>query len=221
MIHGGETTVTCEPMLALYGRQVSKLTGLSSRTLRRWEQTGVYLPSYVDRRPRVPFRRIYSFRDVVSLRALANLRKQRKISLQELRRAGGYLARQYESPWSQLRFGDVDGRLVFRDPVTGKWMDTRGQRVLEISLDDLPAEVERDAMQFTKRTADQIGHITKNRYVQHNVPIIAGTRIPTSTIWAFHEAGYCPDEIIAEYPQLTEGDIAAALAHERHRREAA
>lgn len=49
--------------------------------------------------------------------------------------------------------------------------------------------------------------------------MLDGTRIPTSAIWNLHEAGYSDDQIIYEYPRLSQADIAAALAFERARRE--
>jgi len=50
--------------------------------------------------------------------------------------------------------------------------------------------------------------------VSHNRPVIAGTRIPTSAIKSFNDAGYTVDEIIEEYPDLTPEDVKAALDYE-------
>jgi uncharacterized protein (DUF433 family) len=54
----------------------------------------------------------------------------------------------------------------------------------------------------------------------NNAPAIAGTRIMTSAIWNFHEAGYDADAIIEEYPRIKAADIRAALAFEAQRRKA-
>src|SRR5690606_6517856 len=77
--------------VAFTGKQVTKLTGLPQWTLDYWEKTGVYVPAFVDERKRVPYRRIYDFRDLVSLRTLANLRREHRVPLEELRKAGNYL----------------------------------------------------------------------------------------------------------------------------------
>lgn len=205
-------------LLALDMDRVSKLTGIPKSTLASWEKTGVYTPSYISERERTPFRRIYSFRDAVSLRALAKIRREHKVSLSEIRRAGEYLSQHYESPWSELRFGVVDHRLVFRDPETKEWTGVSGQAVMELNMEGIPQEIEQGLPKVMGRERNQVGHVTQNRYVRHNQPVIAGTRIPTSTIWAFHEEGYSPEEIIDEYPHLTPEDIHAAIRYEQDRR---
>jgi uncharacterized protein (DUF433 family) len=72
-----------------------------------------------------------------------------------------------------------------------------------------------------KRSADQKGKVAQNRMIAHNAPVVAGTRIPTSAIWNFQDAGYTPKQIQEQYPTLTLEDIRAALAHERRQRKRA
>lgn len=208
-------------ILALDMNHVSSLVGVPKSTLAYWERHGVFTPSHVDIRPRVPFRRIYSFRDVVSLRALAELRRNLNVPLDDLRQAGAYLSRYSETPWASLRFGVVDRHLVFWDPEHRQWMGLHGQRVLPVDLRDLPQLVASDAKHLFQRSPDQVGKIARNRYIRHNRPVVAGTRIPTSTIWAFHEAGYDVAAILAEYPGLTPADVEEAIAFERLQRIAA
>ena len=52
-----------------------------------------------------------------------------------------------------------------------------------------------------------IGRIAQHRYVSHNAPVVAGTRIPTAAIRRFKEAGYSVGQIIKEYPDLTDHDM--------------
>lgn len=208
-------------ILALDTDRVSRLTGIPRSTLMRWEREGVFVPSYVHPNVRTPFRRIYSFRDAVSLRTLAKLRRELRVPLEDIRKAGKYLSHYHESPWAELRFGVVDRRLVFWDPELQQWMGSDGQRVIELNMAGVPQEIEQGIPSVLEREPHQHGRITSNRYVHHGKPIIAGTRIPTSTIWTFHEAGYTPEEIQREYPHLTLADIEAALDHERRTRAAA
>jgi uncharacterized protein (DUF433 family) len=49
--------------------------------------------------------------------------------------------------------------------------------------------------------------------VHHGEPCIRGTRIPVRIIVGSLADGYSPDQIIAEYPQLTREDIQSALAY--------
>lgn len=210
-----------DPIVALDSNRVSKLTGIPKNTLAHWEKRGVFKASYIDPRPRTPFRRIYSFRDVVSLRALALIRREARVSFAEILKASEYLSQHYDSPWSELKFGLLAGKLVFWDPKRQQWSHATGQRVLELNVEGIPEEIKRAIPSTLHRDESNYGMITKNRYVQHNKPIIAGTRIPTSSIWAFHEAGYSPEQILREYPHLTLKDVMAALDFERDHRQVA
>lgn len=210
-----------DPIVALDSERVSRLTGIPKSTLTHWENRGVFRASYVDPNPNVPFRRIYAFRDIVSLRTLALIRRDAKVTFQEVLDASKYLTQYYESPWSELRFGLLSGRLVFWDPQRQQWNRSTGQQVLELNVQGVPDEIRRAIPDALKRDASNHGVITRNRYVQHNQPIIAGTRIPTSSIWALHSAGYTNEAILDEYPHLTREDIQAAVDYEREQREAA
>ena len=55
-------------------------------------------------------------------------------------------------------------------------------------------------------------HITVSPDLHHGQPCIQGTRIPVATLLGSLADGMTPAEIIAEYPQLNETDIQAALA---------
>lgn len=208
-----------DPIIALDSDKVARLTCISKATLASWERQGIITPSYVDPQENIPFRKIYSFRDVVSLRALAKIRKDLNVPLSEIRKAAAYLTKYSESPWSELRFGVLQRKLVFRDPETQKWVGVSGQSVLELDLDGVPQEVELGIPEVLKRDASTHGVVTKNRFVRHNQPVIAGTRIPVTTIWNFHEAGVTVAGILDEYPQLTEADVTAAIEYERKRLE--
>ena len=49
--------------------------------------------------------------------------------------------------------------------------------------------------------------------LHHGDPCIKGTRIPVKTIIGSLADGMTPEDILAEYPQLTREDILAALAY--------
>ena len=49
--------------------------------------------------------------------------------------------------------------------------------------------------------------------VHHGEPCIHGTRVPVRTLIASLADGFKPEEILAEYPQLSEPDLLAALAY--------
>lgn len=213
------------PILAFTGIQIERLTGLSRRQLAYWEASGVYRASYVDERPYRPYRRIYSFRDLVSLRTLALLRKSYRVPLDTLRSVGRYLSEYVDSPWSELQFKIGARRdVIFRDPETGEWISSTpfGQMVIAtILVDEIRKEAERDSATLRERDPADIGKIVRHRHVAHNRWVIKGTRVTTDTIWEFHEAGYTAEEIQEQYPHIELEDVIAAIEHEQALREAA
>lgn len=204
-------------IVAFTSEHVCRLTGLSGRQVRYWDETGFFSPTLVHGYRRKAFGRIYSFRDVVGLRTIAILRK--KLPLQELRRVGEWLKQHHQSPWSSLRFALAGRKVVFFDPITGVPTEARGkgQEVLDVALEPIAHEMRQAAEQLRERRPTQIGQIVRNRYVVHNAWTVAGTRIPTQAIWNFHQAGYDNTAILGEYPRLTEKDIQAAIEFEAGR----
>jgi uncharacterized protein (DUF433 family) len=146
-----------------------------------------------------------------------------RLPLQELRRVGEWLRERHDAPWSSLKFALKGKKAVFLDPKLGVAVEPTGagQEVLSVALEPIANDMRRAADQLKEREPGQIGHVTRNRYVVHNAWVVAGTRIPTAAIWNFHEAGYSPEDIIAEYPRLKAADIEVAIDFERKRRSAA
>jgi DNA-binding transcriptional MerR regulator len=199
-------------ILAFTVPQVQRLTGLSARILRYWDQTDVYRPTFWDERPNRAYNRIYSFRDVVSLRTLATLRRKYGVRLDELRKTGQYLRSFTDDPWTQ-RFWVQDRRVFFHHPETGDLVDRRGQTSY-VDVAVIKAEVEAESAAWTERDPADFGRLERHRHIQRNQWVIKGTRVPTSAVWNFHRAGYSPEGIIREYPRLTPEDVVAAIAHE-------
>ena len=207
-------------ILAFTPEQVCRLTGLTPRQLSYWDKSGFFPPTYTADTPRGSLSRAYSFRDVVGLRTLAQLRKQYKVPLQELRKVGALLVERYDQPWSSLVFY-VDGQRVFFDhpasgvPLAGRPAD---QPVFPVSMERIERETREAAARLRDRTPEELGRIEHHRHILRNTPRLAGTRIPTSAIWNFHEAGYDTDAILREYPRLTATDVEAAIEYERRQR---
>ncbi|MGQ0712811.1 MAG: DUF433 domain-containing protein [Gemmatimonadaceae bacterium] len=210
-------------LAAFTAEHVCRLTGLSARQLGYWNQTDFFSPTLIDDHKRRAFGRIYSFRDVVGLRTIALLRNRHEIPLQELRRVGAWLNERHDAPWSTLRFALRGRRVVFFDPFADVAVEPRGagQEVLPIALEPIANEMRDAADRLRERRKDQIGQVSRNRYVVHNAWVLAGTRIPTTAIWNYHHAGYSAADIIKEYPTLTRADVRAAIAFEKRRQSAA
>jgi uncharacterized protein (DUF433 family) len=206
-------------LLAFTLEQAAQVVGVSERRLRYWDRTGVLRPSLARGEARGAFSRIYSFRDLVGLRALAALRDQHGCSLQQLRLVGRWLTEHRDAPWSSLRVAVQKDEIVFTDPTREPLIsiDHRDRATASIELEQIASQTEALAARLAERQADQIGKITRNRYVMGNAPVIAGTRIPTEAIWDFHRAGYSTAAIVEEYPRLTDVDVERAIAFERER----
>jgi uncharacterized protein (DUF433 family) len=58
-------------------------------------------------------------------------------------------------------------------------------------------------------------HIESSPNVLRGKPRIKGTRIPVSLILGYLAAGYNPEQIIAEFPDLNREQIAACLDYAR------
>lgn len=63
-----------------------------------------------------------------------------------------------------------------------------------------------------------IGRIEVTPGVCAGKPRIAGTRIPTKTIWSWANDGASIDDILSQYPWITVADATAAIAFEQGRR---
>lgn len=198
--------------------QAARLSGLSAERLRYWDETDFFKPSYRNEAGR-PFGRVYAFRDVVGLRTLGILRDTHHVSLQSLRRAADWLREHYDAPWSTLRFYVAGREVYFHDPTLDVHRSaTHPERaVIPIDLQEVASATESAANRLRERSCEEIGQIVHRRYVSHNAPIIAGTRIRTEAIWNFHVAGYDTPSILRQYPRLSEEDIAAAIQFERYR----
>jgi DNA-binding transcriptional MerR regulator len=192
--------------------QVRRLTGLSKRQIRYWDETGFFSPTIVDSGRRI-FTRIYTFRDVVGLRTIAMLRQ--KLPLQELRRVGEWLRDRHEAPWSTLNFAIAGKRVAFYDKEIEEYVEASGlgQEVMSVALEPIAHKVNTEAAKMRNRQESEVGKIIRNRYVVHNAWCVAGTRIPIQAIRNFHDAGYSVDAIIREFPRLTPADVEAAITH--------
>lgn len=189
--------------------QTARLTKLTARQLAYWDTTGFYAAHQHD--DVGTFRRAYSLRDVIELRTLQLIRKQ--VRLQQLREVKRRL-HSYDEPWANLRFWLAGGTVYWEDPASQIWESVRpkNQTVIPVEMKKVERDVKRAVRQLViARDPEDIGHISQNRYVQHNEPVASGTRVPVAAILDFHNAGYSPSEIIAEYPRLRLEDVAAAI----------
>jgi len=211
--------VTSNEVLGFSADQVSRLTELSPRQLRYWDDTEFFSPAFREDARRSPWARVYSFRDVVGLRAISEMRKHHHVPLQRLRRVGAELREQYDKPWSSLTFYMVGKQVFFQDAEQAAITraDHTRQALMPYALVRVEHEVIEKLREMRQRKDEQVGKITRNRHVAENQPVLEGTRIPTVAIWEFHQAGHTQQSILRAYPQLRASDLDAALDYEAKR----
>lgn len=207
--------MTDENVIGAFSEEhASRLSGVSLNQLRAWDRDGFFCPSYGVEKRHVPYGRIYSFRDIVSLRVLNDLRNNKKIPLSHLRAVSNKLAHLGDAKWTSTTLYVLGKRVVLDDPRTNSREDAlSGQRIFDIPLRVVIASTRRAVRELNRRAGDQVGQVSRARFVAQNVPVLAGTRIPVASIRDFADAGYSVSKIIREYPGLTERDVQAALEY--------
>jgi DNA-binding transcriptional MerR regulator len=190
--------------------KVTKLTGLSRRQLQYWDEQRFLSPSVSSRGGRGKMR-LYSFRDLVSLRAAAALRRD-GISLQQIRRVVEHLqGLDYREPLAELRCWSAgDGKLYFAEAGTVRQGRRPDQTLVEVTV-PVPAIVGALEQAIVQLDTRRVGSIERRRGALGSKPVIAGTRIPVSSIRRLAADGADVNEILALYPDLTTADVAAAL----------
>jgi uncharacterized protein (DUF433 family) len=192
---------------AFSAEHVAKITGLSERQLAYWDETTFFHPQYASFGEGRGIVRVYSFRDVVSLRTLNVLKTKHKISLQRLRGVAEKLAEYSDAPFAELKLVVCKKEVGFREPETGGTRGVLSGQYILLPIIDVMQEVRQSALELNRRDQSEFGKIEQHRGVIRNVPVIAGTRIPVRTIFHFLEDGFSADDILKQFPTLTRKDI--------------
>jgi uncharacterized protein (DUF433 family)/DNA-binding transcriptional MerR regulator len=197
--------------MAYSTQMAAALSGATPGQIRSWRQdrgNGPFLRPELASRPQA----LYSFRDVLALRAFAHLRAD--FSLQALRKAVGNLR----------RFGEIDHLSAYSLVAEGKTivlygddehstdlLKKPGQRVIATLADILEP--------FAPRPGVVIPHllhpnenVSVDPETQGGQPVITGTRVPSEEVAALLRDGVPADRIGDYYPSVSE---AAARDAER------
>ena len=194
--------------------QVERLTGISVSRLRYWDRTDFFTPSLAASNRRTSYGRIYNFSDVASLRVISVLVNQYSVPLSHLRQVVVSLGGMDNAAWARTTLYVLNRKVIFDDPDAGRQREiVSGQYLIGIKLNEILSDTKRDVESLSARSQDQQGRIVQSRTVAHNPPVISGTRVPVRSIKEFHDAGYTIEEIVNEYPSLTDGDVRAAIGH--------
>jgi len=196
---------------AFSDEQAARITGVSVHQLRQWDKAGFFHPSFGDDRPHIPFGRLYSFRDLVALQIIDDLRNRKKIPLHHLKEVSRRLAHLGDARWTATTLYVLGKRVVFDNPATSEREEiVSGQRVFNIPLRIVIRDTRSRIAALNDRSCE-IGLFQKKRFVAQNERVFSGTRIPVTKVLEFWAAGYSIPEILKEYPGLDPFDVAAAI----------
>jgi DNA-binding transcriptional MerR regulator len=201
---------------AFTSEKVRKLTGLSARQLQYWDEQRFLSPSLSGTAGRGR-RRLYDFRDLVSLRVAADLRKD-GISLQLIRGTVEHLRDlNYEEPLRELRFWVIDGLMYFKEADTVREARRPAQTIVEgsVPLGEIMKDLQRQIVTLDQR---KVGELERRRGALGSKLLISGTRIPVASVQRLAEDGAGEREILRLYPDLSAADVRAALAEEPQQR---
>jgi len=193
--------------------QAERLSGVTRAQLRRWDRTDFFKPAFSGSGSRA-FNRIYSFRDIVSLRVLNQLRNIYNVTMPELRKAAAGMGHLGDDRWAKSSLWVHRGKVVYQEPDTeDRYEASTAQQVLELPLRIAISDTQHAVASLNERDAKKVGKVIRTKYVNNMVPVLAGTRIPVSAIKGYADAGYSTAHILREFPDLTAKDIEAALAY--------
>jgi uncharacterized protein (DUF433 family) len=202
-------------VIAAFSEQhAERLTGVTKTQLRYWDRTGFFLPSYAEKNRRVAFSRVYSFKDIVSLRVLNVLRNQFGVSLPHLRDVANKLSHLADYKWTSTKLYVLNKKVIWMEPDSKLPQEIASQQyIVPVVLSDIVDATDKQVLKLNDRDDAKVGKIERSRYNNHNAPVISGTRIPVSAIKSFADAGYSSAQILKEYPDLTEQDVSAAISY--------
>jgi DNA-binding transcriptional MerR regulator len=131
--------------------QASRFTSCTSHQLRYWDRISLVKPSVQQTGGRPGVRRLYSFRDLVSLRVIKSL-LEGGMSLQRVRRAIEFLRKKagLDEQLSELKLV-TDGKSVFKICRTdGELLDAlrEGQMAFFLAIDDIAQSVDARVTQY-------------------------------------------------------------------------
>ena len=193
----------------------ARLSGLSEHQIRMWDTSGFFKPSLAEQNRRLPFSRVYSFRDIVSLRVLGQLRNKHSVPLQHLRKVSERLHEMGDAKWTSCTLYVLGKRVVFKDPRDQERKEVvSGQRVFDIPLKVAISDTRHAIERLNHREPRETGHVIKSKFVMQGEPVFEGTRIPVAAVLRYLEAGYDPPNIIAAFPDLNEADIETARTYQ-------
>jgi DNA-binding transcriptional MerR regulator len=158
--------------------QASRFTGITPNQLRYWDKIGLVKPGVQGTGGRPGVRRLYSFRDLVTLKVVKSL-LDGGMSLQRVRRAYEYLRRhaKLDEHLSAVKLV-TDGKSIFKVcKDEGEILDAlrQGQMAFFVAIDRLAGEISGDVREFLR---DREQFVRTLRAVEQELELEAAPRRP-------------------------------------------
>lgn len=193
-------------------QQAAAVSGLSLYQIRQWNREGLIGPSFQQGEKGSAFARIYSFRDLVCLQILDDLRNQKRIPLSHLREVADALRHLGNERWIATTLYVLGKRVVFQNPDTRQREEVVSrQRVFDIPLRIVARDTRAKIRDLNDRS-EKLGEFEKRRFVSSSRQVFSGTRVPVSGVIEFLAAGFSAEKILREFPDLRAEDVEAARA---------
>lgn len=191
--------------------QVSALTKLSRGQLRAWNQRNLIKAEFkVAGGGTRPYSYIYSFKDLLRLRVLNQLRNVHNVPIKELERVDRALQGLGDEKWTSQRLWVANRKVVFVEPESHRKREIASKQfVAEIALEVVTSDARKDIALLNKRPVAARGQFVKKRYLHSSDAVFEGTRIPVEAVVGYLKAGFGAREIIRRLPDLTLADVRA------------
>ena len=197
--------------MAYSTQMAAALSGATTGQIRSWRQdrgSGPFLRPELGTRPRA----LYSFRDILALRAFARLRED--FSLQALRRAVSNLRElgEIDHPSAYSLVAEGKSIVLYEDDEHGTDLLRKpGQRVIATLADIMEPFAPRPGV-LVPHLLRPYENVSLNPETQGGQPVITGTRVPSRDVAALLRDGVPAEKIADYYPMVT---AAAARDAER------
>lgn len=203
-----DVAVMDEVIRAFPEAQARALAGLSKRQLQYWDERDFIRPGLAARQGRGR-PRLYSFRDLVSLRVAASLLRG-GISLQKIRKVVEHLRTlDYDHPLTELKFWVCDGELYFEEAATVR-AGRRPEQIVASYAVPVAAIVDRLESDIAALDVRTPGQVERRRATLGHQPVFSGTRIPVAAVRRLLRDGASPAEVLELYPDLAAEDVELA-----------
>lgn len=192
-------------------QMAAALSGATPGQIRNWRQdrgAGPFLRPELGTKPRA----LYSFRDVIALRAFARLREN--FSLQSLRRAVNNLRELGEIEHLSTYSLVAEGKsiVLYEDDEHGTDLLKRpGQRVIATLADIMEPFAPRPGV-LVPHLLRPYEHVSLSPDRQGGQPVITGTRVPSEDVAALLRDGVPAEKVAEYYPK-----VSAAAARDAER----